>query len=289
MKPWRSHYTSDWHRDPFVRGLSLEARMVYFELLDIAWEEGGLRTEWVTTGAYVAHRIGCGKTKFLRLFHQISTKFCEVSAGIVSNPRLETERQASEKFSEKQRNNVNSRYQEPTNVLPPGSDLVLPSQHYTAQHTTVQERERGADAPALTLISPGMDLGKPKNAAQRKVVDEWQPVALVVLDALNASRKRVMNSRPIRPTYAALAGICSRLEAGNTSAECLAVIENCEAEVKAKPESGQWFDQVSPWRADNFERKLAANPIASTNGTGRTYRNFTAPRPPILPGDTEEF
>jgi hypothetical protein len=40
----------------------------------------------------------------------------------------------------------------------------------------------------------------------------------------------------------------------------LAVIEAGEAEVKADSRAAKWFDAVSPWRPENFERKLAADP-----------------------------
>jgi hypothetical protein len=95
-------------------------------------------------------------------------------------------------------------------------------------------------------------------------VNKWATPALTVLAALSAARRRVIpGGREIRPTYSSLSGIAARLEAGRTVDECLAVIENCEGETRKRPESAQWFDAVSPWRPENFERRLTSPPIDS--------------------------
>jgi hypothetical protein len=89
-------------------------------------------------------------------------------------------------------------------------------------------------------------LGKPKNAAQRKLVAAHLADAERVLDALNAARQRVIaGAREIRPSYSALALVADLgLAVG-------------EAEVRSNPDAAQWFDAVSPFRPENFERRLA--------------------------------
>lgn len=121
--------------------------------------------------------------------------------------------------------------------------------------------ESPPDPEPLALRPPSPDLGRPKNAAERQLVDKWRDPALAILDALNAARARVNpRARGIRPSYTSLAGIADRLDAGKTAAECLAVIEVCEAESMVSDESRKYFDAVTPWRPQNFERKLAADP-----------------------------
>src|SRR6185312_14955259 len=90
-------------------------------------------------------------------------------------------------------------------------------------------------------------------------VDRFILAALPIFDFLNAARTRVIpGARDLRATYTSLAGICGCLDAGKTAAECMAVVEACEVEVKRNPKAAQWFDASSPWVLKNFDRKLAA-------------------------------
>ncbi len=109
-RPWRCHYTRDWRSDPFVRALDLESRMVYLELLDIAWDEGGLKAEWLESGMYVAQQIGISRRKFMSVWLGIRDKFIEFSPGFYSNPRLEGERSRVDIRSEKGVNLANRRW-----------------------------------------------------------------------------------------------------------------------------------------------------------------------------------
>lgn len=127
-RPWRAHYTKDWRTDPFVRRLKLEPRAVYLELLDIAWDEGGLRADWIETGEYVAQQIGISRRKFVSIWREIRDKFVEFSPGIWSNPRLEHERKEAEKQSEKQRKNAESRWSIDATALPRGIEVAMLSQ-----------------------------------------------------------------------------------------------------------------------------------------------------------------
>jgi hypothetical protein len=116
----------------------------------------------------------------------------------------------------------------------------------------------------------------------RRVVDRWRSVAENVLDALNVARKRVRSvSRGISPTYDSLRHIADRLEAGKSATDCLHVIEVCEAECSADAGAFKWFDSVTPFRPDNFERKSAADPgliFAKGVVAERRYKNFQGPR-----------
>lgn len=147
----------------------------------------------------------------------------------------------------------------PSALLPPASpppptaqaDLPLsPSAAPSAASTKAADAQRA-------------DLGSAKSAGVRRVVDGWRDEAERVLDALNAARSRAMGSaRAIRPTYASLTGIAQCLDAGKTVEECLLVIAAYEAEIPNNPQGKRYFDAVSPWRPDNFERALASAPSA---------------------------
>lgn len=148
-RPWRSHYTRDWATDPFVRGLDLESRMVYSELLDIAWDEGGLQQDWVTFGTYVAQRIGISRRKFVACWAQVRAKFVEISPGIWSNPRLENERVRSELFSEKQAKAGKLRHAKSANAEPQHQAPAQPSQSQSDTQSQSQEELAAATAPPL--------------------------------------------------------------------------------------------------------------------------------------------
>jgi biotin carboxyl carrier protein len=148
-RPWRSHYTRDWATDPFVRGLDLESRMVYLELLDIAWDEGGLRQDWVTFGTYVAQRIGISRRKFVACWAQVRVKFEEKSPGIWTNSRLEDERIKAEEFSEKQSKAGKLRHAKPANAQPQHRVPAQPSQSHTQSQSQSQREIAAADAPPL--------------------------------------------------------------------------------------------------------------------------------------------
>lgn len=153
-RPWRSHYTRDWATDPFVRGLELDARMVYSELLDIAWDEGGLRQEWVTHGTYVAQRIGITRRKFIAIWPEIRDKFVEYSPGIWSNPRLEDERIKAEEFAEKQAKAGKLRHAKPANAQPEHEAPAQPSQSQSQSQSHTQSQEKKKQRPAKKPAAP---------------------------------------------------------------------------------------------------------------------------------------
>ena len=70
--------------------------------------------------------------------------------------------------------------------------------------------------------------------------------------------------------------IADRLTAGATLDDCRHVLAVREAEVKAKPDSAQWFDAVTPFRPDQFAKALAASPGA--NGSSAPLAHIALPR-----------
>lgn len=104
--------------------------------------------------------------------------------------------------------------------------------------------------------SVACDLGRasPKVMA---IVDKHLDAALTVFRALTAARQRVRPRSSLKPSYDALAGIAARLDAGRTVKECLLVVAVYEAEVRSNPTAWRYFDAVSPWRPENFERTIA--------------------------------
>jgi hypothetical protein len=126
---------------------------------------------------------------------------------------------------------------------------------------------RSSDAHAHVGVP---ELGEAENAKQKRIVDKHVAAALRVLEELNAARKRVRPScKGLRPTYSSLGGIAARLAAGRTPEECLHVIAVGEAECSRKAESFDWFDAVTPWRAENFEKRAGMD-IATTRQETRT-------------------
>lgn len=99
------------------------------------------------------------------------------------------------------------------------------------------------------------------NATTRAMVDRWREVAELVLGAVNVARKRLRpSSRGISASYDSLSHIAARLDAGKSAADCLHVVEVCEAECRRSADSFRWFDAVTPFRPENFERKSASDP-----------------------------
>lgn len=124
--------------------------------------------------------------------------------------------------------------------------------------------------------------GNPKKAT-KSLVDRWRSEASSVLEAVNAARKRVHpKSRGISTTYDSLRHIAERLEAGKSAEDCLHVVAVCEAECRANANAFQWFNAVTPFVADNFERKSASDPgMASLPPVSRFQpQEQSRPKPP---------
>jgi hypothetical protein len=103
------------------------------------------------------------------------------------------------------------------------------------------------------------------------------PDELAALAALNDARTRVIaGARPLKPTSTNLKYITERLREHSIE-DLQHVIAVCEAEVKADPDQAQWFDAVTPFRPDNFARKLARQPGAVQPGNRDKRRRQQLP------------
>ena len=114
--------------------------------------------------------------------------------------------------------------------------------------------------PASTPTCPKDPiLGTPAGKRQGQLVDRHRDNCIAILASLNTARKRVRpKCRPIDPRYSSLAGIAKCLEMGRTVEQFRHVIAVYENEVRnGNAATWDYFDAVSPWRPDNFERALA--------------------------------
>lgn len=94
--------------------------------------------------------------------------------------------------------------------------------------------------------------------------------AAQVLQALNVARKRAIPSaRALGPIPSNLEQIKARIKEGATVEDCLHVIAVIEAEVKRDKTgaAGEWFDAVTPFRRENFGRKLGRTAPAMASQT----------------------
>jgi hypothetical protein len=120
-----------------------------------------------------------------------------------------------------------------------------------------QKKQRGAANAAPP--SPGVD-------------------SLAVLSALNTARKlAIPGARALPANKRSLEHIAARLKDGYSFEDCKHVIAVCMAEVQARPDTAKWFNTVSPFRADNFARKLGGDPSSTaTTGSGRYFGDIEA-------------
>jgi hypothetical protein len=117
-----------------------------------------------------------------------------------------------------------------------------------------------ACATGLILTPP-----EPESAGQKQGRQASAQGAEIVLAELNAARKRVRpTARTIGSTAANLKGICQRLDEGHSVDDCLHVVAVYEAESRVNPRTWDYFDAISPFRAENFERHLARDPAQAT-------------------------
>lgn len=120
---------------------------MYAELLDIAWDEGGIRTEWIESGSYLAQQLGITRRKFVSIWPSVREKFVEFSPGILSNLRLEQTRAEEDKFSEKQANIANKRWSGDARALPGGTATEMPSESESESESDLITLSRDPSAP----------------------------------------------------------------------------------------------------------------------------------------------
>lgn len=99
------------------------------------------------------------------------------------------------------------------------------------------------------------DQGK---GSQEGVSASPHDVCKQILASLSLARKRVNKAaRDLRPTQDNLKYIKERLKAGATVEECMHVIAIAEQECLNDLTCYKWFDAITPFRPDNFAKKLA--------------------------------
>ena len=113
------------------------------------------------------------------------------------------------------------------------------------------------------------------NRKKSKPPGATEQLAEQVLVLLNAGRKEVIEgARDIRSSKESLRHIKDRIRAGATLEEFEHVIEVCKSEVRRDPDTAKWFNQVTPFRVDNFARKLAQVPRETEQ---RKYNGYASP------------
>ncbi len=100
-------------------------------------------------------------------------------------------------------------------------------------------------------------LGKPISKEQGRLVRKHAENAHQLLCELSEARQRVIaGARVLNASYRSLDGIARMLESGATLEDVRHVIAVREQEVRDGGDA-RWFDHVSPFRPQNFERSLA--------------------------------
>jgi uncharacterized protein YdaU (DUF1376 family) len=90
--PYFKFYPGDWLSDATVRRMPLEARGLYWELLAIAWKEGGIPDD----PSQLAGWLGLTPKRFERLWPHIEECWVHGKNGHLVNPRQEKERKEAE-------------------------------------------------------------------------------------------------------------------------------------------------------------------------------------------------
>jgi uncharacterized protein YdaU (DUF1376 family) len=99
-RPAYQWYVADARGDEIYMLMTYEQRGIYRELLDHQWVNGSLPADPVDIGRLLA---GFSRTKFLRLWPLISTKFLQKSDGRWINAKLEKQREILDQFIEERR------------------------------------------------------------------------------------------------------------------------------------------------------------------------------------------
>lgn len=160
-------------------------------------------------------------------------------------------------------------------------------QKVTSCHKLSQAVTSGHSVPCLTdpcLTVPNRSEPERASRAIRvRGTAKHQQDATALLAELSAARRRIdPKARELSPIPANLRHISERLSEGASVDDVRHVIAVCEAECKATPTAFQWFDAVSPFRADNFARKIARDARTTVTATAQS-RAAEPVKPPQVP------
>lgn len=89
--PYFKFYPGDWLSDRKVRRLSPDARALYWDLLAVAWKEGGIPAD-TTELAVDAGQWGFTRRRFEKAWQQVEQFWVHGANGSLVNPRQEEER-----------------------------------------------------------------------------------------------------------------------------------------------------------------------------------------------------
>lgn len=295
--PWFRFHTDKWLRSELVKGMSLEQEGACLRLMIEQWNEGSIPAGQI----WAARALGVTLEHYQNHVADAVEAFFPVSeSGRRANMNLAIERENTILFTERQSLNGKlggrprqGNQVDKTHRLTHGLATANPPPNPRQTHCLTQTKPtRNPDESprALSLSSSVVSsevlstalstevsthayahvkepdpLGKPDSAKQRQAVKAHEAESRRLLACLNLARKASgVSGRAITPRYGSLAGIAWRLDAGHSAADVEHVIAVYEYESRTNPESRKYFDTVSPFRPDNFERALAKEPQATT-------------------------
>lgn len=240
-RPSMPVYVEAWLTDPFTRSLPPEARAVYMDLLLFSWKEDGIEKSLIEDSTTLARICGVSRRLFGRIWGAVQPRFELDSRSKFRNPKVESERSRADKFREKQRNNAKRKEIESSLAEPGETGLAEPAGARSVSVCVSVEREE-----TERVVSRGK--------AQRST---WQALALQIFGELNDARVAVIpGARRLEPTVGNLKHIAQRLADGETPESIRHVIAVCAAETRAG-NPAKYFDQITPFRQDNFARIVA--------------------------------
>jgi uncharacterized protein YdaU (DUF1376 family) len=99
--PYLKFYPADWLADRQVRTMSPEARGVYWDLLAVAWNEGGIPSDPDELAALFTWLSVKDQRTFRKLWREIEPFWVHGENGSLVNPRQERERMEALKAHER--------------------------------------------------------------------------------------------------------------------------------------------------------------------------------------------
>ena len=108
---------------------------------------------------------------------------------------------------------------------------------------------------------PGIDLepaAKVTAKARKAAAVERQRVRAAVLWSYQEDLRMasIPRARRIIPTDEQLARVAERLEAGASDEDCKHALRVAAFEARTNPASARWFDGITNWRTESFQRHL---------------------------------
>lgn len=282
--PWFRFNVERWLSSELVDGMTLEQEGACVRLMTKQWKQGSIPDdrEWT------ARALGVTLEHYEKHIAKTVEAFFPIrEEGRRANQNLDAERENSLAFAERQAANGSKggrprkqNQEDKTHGLPTGkpNETQTKARARTLSLSVVSSDSvsdpeictSNKPSDARTHVGEVDPLGKPDNAKQRAMVRTHEQEARRLLALLSATRRGAgISNREITARYASLAGIASRLDAGCSPQDVEHVIAVYAAEVRSgNAESAKYFDHVSPFRPENFERALAKTPTQARASPG---------------------